>query len=354
MEVGARDDQLHPPYLSFFFAASSLKYFLYLIAITVTAFVSQSIFYHSQNGWILLTVLVFALLTDCRTAKSHVLCLGLTGIVAVISVFVASLAAHYFYLLATYLFLFTVTVMYLSQVFPQHSRSLLVISLLTMLSAGLICSPSQAIDRVLFVSLGIVITCIFQIILYFHYVRDEWQWFMVRIIRQLITLNNEIFSCFLQLDYSDCLYLYEKRLHVQKIKCKAILAQLRQLVSQTPEEKRSHFDLTQQKLGQIYDLLLDAAQLRRRVSDYATFSLCRRELQDINQEINRLLDGLVSVINKNHFTPDVAMLQQKIDRLEDIYQHVLQVSAPEPLVFLLFIGSLQLLSKEIMTCYDLI
>src|SRR3990167_1811350 len=80
-------------------------------------------------------------------------------------------------------------------------------------------------------------------------------------------LNQEIFSCFLQPEYSDNIYLFERRIHLQKNKCIRAIYRLHDvgIVSQ---------------LNELYANLMDMAQLRRRVKDYTLFDICRPELTD--------------------------------------------------------------------------
>lgn len=134
--------------------------------------------------------------------------------------------------------------------------------------------------------------------------------------KQLESLNNKIFSCFLEPDYPQNEYLYERRLHMQKNKC---IKKIRN---------------THSFYEKLFIIMLDYAQLRQRVSDHHTFSLCRVELIAIQQAINHLLQSPAKL---NY----IETFEEKINRFEDIYQNVLRVTAPDPLVFMLFIDSLR-------------
>ncbi len=169
------------------------------------------------------------------------------------------------------------------------------------------------------------------------------------LITHLISLQRDIFSCFLEDTYADNIYLYERRIHLQKAKCMRALLQLTRL--QTPTEKNS--------FSPLFDLMLDYAQLRWRVSDHTIFTICHDELAAINQAIITVLQQ-----KQQQMTPprsltlqtqpslqqpmiDTEALAVAIDRFEENYQQVLQVTAREPLAFLLFIYSLKAFSKQI-------
>ena len=78
-----------------------------------------------------------------------------------------------------------------------------------------------------------------------------------------------------------------------------------------PEKEKNQPRLVQKKFDQVYDLLLDCSQLRRRVSDHTTFAVCSKELTDICQEIERLFEGLMAVVMGKKSFPNINMLQEK-------------------------------------------
>jgi hypothetical protein len=133
----------------------------------------------------------------------------------------------------------------------------------------------------------------------------------------LAALSEEIFSCFLQSEYPDALYLYERRLHIAKLKCMRVL---------TPD------------LYPLYESLLDCAQLRSRIGDHHTFGACAQELRAIATDLSKALTD--PKFNR-------AQLETSINQLEDSYHNVLQIAARDPVVFLLFINSLKNIYAEL-------
>jgi hypothetical protein len=93
-------------------------------------------------------------------------------------------------------------------------------------------------------------------------------------------------------------------------------------------------------LEQHYAGMLDYAQLRRRVSDYNTFAVCKQELEVLAHEINILLVRLIKATGNKSGDFNLEPFTTGINRMEENYHNVIQIAAREPLVFLLFISSL--------------
>lgn len=143
--------------------------------------------------------------------------------------------------------------------------------------------------------------------------------------KSLRRLNQTIFSCFLDPSYPDNLYLFERRIHLQKrkfmraiIKCGDCLQTI--------------------YLSQFFDAMMNYSQLRWRVTDFNVFSICAKELTALSQAIDDML------VKDQKNTPK---LVEAIQQLEDIYQQVLQISSPDPLAFLLFIAGVKGLNAVI-------
>lgn len=139
--------------------------------------------------------------------------------------------------------------------------------------------------------------------------------------KTLKRLAEDIFACFLQPDYESNLYLYEHRIHSSKIKCISLI------------QKHARREDASQMLA-IYNGLIDCGLLRWRIKDKSLFSICRPELSAIGEALAKILSG------------ENDDLSVQITALESINQSVLQVTAKEPLAFLLFIGGLKALKEN--------
>ena len=101
------------------------------------------------------------------------------------------------------------------------------------------------------------------------------------------------------------------------------------------------------------DITYDHSLLRHRTSDKTIFSVCKKELTEISAEINQLFSDMAQVLNKKRYHIDVTGLNKHIESLEETYQHILQVTSREPLVFLLFLSSLKALSNEMAKFFEI-
>lgn len=146
--------------------------------------------------------------------------------------------------------------------------------------------------------------------------------------RDLIRLNQEIFACYLQPDYPTNTYLFERRIHVQKNKLVSTMAKWQNLVSHSQDGKNKSI----QQFNLLYDIVLSASQLRWRVTDHTTFSVCATEL-------TQLLNAMNQALKEQTFSTEES-LEKAIKYFENIYQQVIRIASPEPLVFLLFISDI--------------
>ena len=204
--------------------------------------------------------------------------------------------------------------------------------------------------------MGVAIAALLQIVFYPYFIRNELKPLLVISIRELKKLNREIFSCLLEPEYAENIYLYERRLHLKKIQFLHAMSRLRDITTLaetrlSDAEKATHeWWLT--KLDLLFENMIDYSQLRRRVTDYSTFSVCTQEMKNIAEEISRCLDAVIAHVKGRKYFPNANQLNAYLDQLETHYHHVLQVASPEPLVFLIFIDSLHAFSKKMEELYS--
>ena len=166
--------------------------------------------------------------------------------------------------------------------------------------------------------------------------------------RSLSRLTDEFFSCLLQQAYPKNLYLFERRLHVEKQKYFIAMTKLNEPIPHLQEKEQ----VTMQTIEHLFDVLMDCMQLRRRVSDHTIFEVCANELTAISKAIQTMFSAILATLNGKKKLLDEEALKNAIKRLEENYLNVLQVTAKEPLVFLLFISSLTDLRKALVAYYE--
>lgn len=187
--------------------------------------------------------------------------------------------------------------------------------------------------------------------------------------RSFAQLNEQVFSCLLSPEYPDCIYLFEHRIHEAKKNVLAALIAWRKVVTkEKSDEVGSPLNKISTFLDQVHSILLDYALLRHRVKDYALLQVCSSEMQAVFRSSQRMFvwaaeylndaahidhilnGGLIEELKETkdgEVTQDVADLHEAIQRLEENVQQVIQVTAPDPFVFILFISSLNQFCKQI-------
>jgi len=306
----------------------SARYLLYLILVALVLLTIYSRLRSAEACWLLWSGLLLSLIIQDNTFSERLLTLVVTFLASLVCVLLATSASNFPFVLAPLLFFTTLACAYLAQRYPEYSFGLLIINLFAILGGSFSASTNGLAMRLILMSEGACVALLLQFIFWPGFKKSENIALTKLALLNLQYLSRDIFDCFLQRDYSDNQYMYERRLHEQKIKFMQTVVRLKKI------------DVHQvTKLNRLFEILLDCAQLRGRVSDFSIFQVCEHELQMINAAINRLLS--IPLVN------DVEPLLEAINRLEENYQQVLLVTAKEPLPFILFIASLRAFSQAI-------
>lgn len=161
---------------------------------------------------------------------------------------------------------------------------------------------------------------------------------IARAMDSLSVLLTEIFSCLLEPSYPSELYYFERRLHKQKNKS---LIKINNIEIADAKNRCLH----------LFEVIQDIAQLRRRVTDHSTFAIATNELRALLLALKASFIQLQKkLLNKDIINAESESLASAIDGFERIYFSVINVAAPEPLVFLLFIDGLKTLSELLADC----
>lgn len=156
------------------------------------------------------------------------------------------------------------------------------------------------------------------------------------LLKSMRLLADETFACFIAPEYKDYLYLYERRVHKAKMLSWYWLSRL--------TNEAIHADL-----ATILKILIDMGMLRFRVTDYTVFGFCRDEMISLQEDISSLLAKL----NDHEVLNDeLERYMVSIQQFENCFEQVMKVSAKEPAVFILFIGSLRNLQKVLGVASD--
>jgi hypothetical protein len=334
----------------------SIKRLIYLFLVTGVAFAIQFYSTNPQSYWVVWSALTLAMIMSGNTFSQRLLIIVLTGIAIACLSFIAAAIAKLVPLLALFYFFVTLVCVYMAQQKPKYFFPLFLINLFTMVAGLSPVTLTGNIDRIIYIFAGTMTVLFFQMIFWPHFIRNEIRTLIKMILRNLIQLNKEIFSCFLQPEYPENIYLFERRLHHQKKRYLQLMGQLRlaeeiiRAKEQTESRMIIHSIIT--RLEFLYDIMLDYAQLRRRVNDHTIFAVCADELSAIANEIDKIFLELIALFAHKNPLMDATGLEAKIKWLDESYHHILQVASREPLVFLLFITSLRFFHENLTTFYN--
>src|SRR4029079_8268836 len=100
--------------------------------------------------------------------------------------------------------------------YPRYLLPFFIVSLFAILGAVLVPSAGENSARFNCMMIGVFLIGALQFILWPWYVQDETRFVRLQTLQHLKELTHEIFSCFLHPDYQTNVYLYERRIHLQK------------------------------------------------------------------------------------------------------------------------------------------
>jgi hypothetical protein len=321
--------------------AALFKRMLYLIA-TVS---SVAIFFLEtrlpQAAWLLAAAFLLVNITLETTLLRRSMVIAATGLVTALLIFI-SLQLRIF-LPAQYLMLALVTGVctYGGVVKSNDTYPFFVVNFLVVLS---LYSETNAppIVAAAYVVLGMLVTLVAQLLLLPFFTRDEHRRSEAQVFYRLDKLASVILSCFTTSDYSENVYLYERRVHKQKIKCLGTMAEL--AARETGITKPARCLSTEMQT--FFEIILDIGQLRRRVTDHTVFALCPNEMIAIQLSIALMFRAFASRQNKEQLELSMLSFERDLYQLENIFETVIKVTAREPLAFVLFLSALKSLLQH--------
>lgn len=296
--------------------------------------------------WLVLSVVLLSYATRGVIVWRNIKTILLVGTFSALSVL---LVVYFpFTALFIYLVLLTLALIYIGQLNADYYYPTFIILFLTLLAACMPDTVVSSVYRAISIGVAALIVAVLQLVYSPWFIAFHVRRWVVQAVWQLDAVANEVFACLLQPDYAETIYLFERRLHEQKNK----LMQSILLLHQVSKEKKMN-EATQEwliatltQLDALFALLLECAMVRWRVMDQSVFALCRNELLAVYGEMCKLLSSLVRVIRAKQENIDLESFKHSVQLLEENYQHVLQVAAPDPLALLLFIDSLKLFGDK--------
>lgn len=305
-----------------------------------------------QSFWLVCTALLLSLNTTGSTFLTRLILIGACAIALLLGVCLTGWFAHSLWLIL-FLPLIAMINLYIAFKYTDWYLSALII-IACCIIAGMSSSPDR-ITSFFYIALGSLLVLSGQLIFAYRYHFAQWQEWLILSLRYLEKCTCEILNTTLGAAYSQNQYVFERRIHTQKVKWLLSFNTLRAYTEKVSQDKLKEKKLAILKaLDNLYDALLECSQIRTRISDFTVFNLCSNELQDIATEIERIFNTLINLSKGHEATINESELEDKIKNLEINYTNVLRVAAREPLVFSLFIAALQGLERELSHLYKVL
>lgn len=169
--------------------------------------------------------------------------------------------------------------------------------------------------------------------------------------KALDQLQIAILSCYIQKDYQEKKYDFEQTIHKARLNIMGTMKKLRLKIG-----AQGQTDFLS-KLENLYEIVFSLNILKYRVTDYATFEICKKEFAKISvklsealKQINLLLkhiSNLSSHTMMEETAKTMGKLSNQIDLLEELYRSTLQVVSKDPIFFLFFIQDLMALRDQL-------
>ncbi|EKD70424.1 MAG: hypothetical protein ACD_46C00538G0003 [uncultured bacterium] len=315
--------------------SESVKQFIYLTAVIASIILISWYTQPRQFNWMIWTACALALMLTTTSFQKRMITILLTGIAMALAVSATMLLSSFSAILLIIYFVFLAIIStYLSLNKPQFNYAVFFAAFFAIVASMTSIELSNLKDIIIAMMAGMIITLIWQLIFLPYFIRNKLRAIVDSTMKALQLLSNEIFSCYLQPEYIDNIYLFEHRLHEKKL---AVLNNISHFYE--INTKKYPYLLQQMQINErIYATLISCSMLRWQLTDYSTVSLWRQELMAIANTLKQIFSSVITSTEK---------LVENIDSLEAAYQHVLQIASREPLVLLLFIFHLKQLEKEL-------
>lgn len=157
----------------------------------------------------------------------------------------------------------------------------------------------------------------------------------------LAKLQHILFSFYVKKDFIKNYPEYEKILYAERLRLLNALQTLRKQITITPSLKK-----TVNEIEHFYEIIFSLHQLRFRVEDYSIFEMCQGEMAALEHHSVRLLNQLGKTYSSTIITPQLENFLESIHAFENVYNRIIQVIAPNPMVFLFFIQNLYAFHDE--------
>ncbi|MBA3661229.1 MAG: FUSC family protein [Gammaproteobacteria bacterium] len=333
-----------------------IKRLSYLALVSLIALFFYLISSAHESYWIVLSALLLGFATPGATFTKRMVLLTLMGsvMIGVIGIIGAlSQLPVPFFITLSFICLTTVIIILLTIKTIRYFYPFFAVNFTVVLAAIFPVASYNVDDRLIFVTGGVAIALFLQIIFFRRFTQDKLGFYIMMLMQHLNRLIQEIFATLLNESYSENVYLFEKRIHAEQQRAlwsaKKVYYIASLLGKKGGDIRAQSIQRALQCMQLMFDMVQDLALLRFRVTDPAVFSICQEELRAIKLSFDMLFSQLSKFYGgkKNVLLVDTARLEASIQQFESIYLSVLQVTAPEPVVMMLYLTTLKALQEQL-------
>lgn len=325
-----------------FTTAASIKRTLYLLIIVAAVLFVTHAELLTQPIWFIFACFSLVQTSLAEGLFKRTFMLIMSGFIAAVFVIAGGLVAANIYLSVAFLLIVTALCTYREFKDEAFGYPLLIVNMIAVLALYQADSPAGGWQRALAVADAVIIVVAAQTVLLPFFARSEYNRTRKITFFHLRNYVQALFECLTSPDYPDDVYYYERELHKEKIKCMHGITTLA-----TMEQKHGFVDkvFNAGQIQNIFAVLVDVSQIRRRSTDHTAFALCAPELLNLEDAMVQLFTACAS-----QFTSKLEhiceVLEARILQLDDNLENVVKIASREPAVFVLFRTALQGLYED--------
>lgn len=331
------------------FQLFTLRRTAYLLFVTCAAYAAHYFINAPFTAWLIPVTYTLSLVTSGDTLVLRQSILLLMGLVLVLTSVIASYLGLFNGLLLAYLII--LILLYMRYLYPRISNTkvFVLFLFLTIVFANTAGHLESDLERASIIMLGVGIAMVSQLLFWGVIVNDNIERACKTAVVALRKFNAAFFACLMSSDYADNIYEYERQLHLCKRQFYGAISDLRgELPRLKTTLKRLYFSEKATILENIYENVMDYAQIRWRIEDHSSYALCSLELRGLAEAIDWRFKDLDHALRCKGVVRAVSVtFSAALDRMKSVYDSVLSLSVQEPLAILLFVASLQSLDDKI-------
>lgn len=329
--------------MDFTTSASIKRVFYLLIIVAAVLFVSHAELLN-QPVWFIFASFFLAQATLTDGLVKRTLMLIISGLIATVFVIAGGLVATNIYLSVVFLLIVTALCTYRGLQDEAFIYPMLIINVIAVLALFQADSLAGGWQRALAVADAVIIVIAAQIILLPFFARSEYNRTRKITFFHLRNYVEALFECLTSPDYPDDIYYYERELHKEKINCMHGITSLAAI-----EQKHGLVDkgFNAEQIQNIFAVLVDVSQIRRRSTDHTAFALCAPELLNLEDVMVQLFNACANQLT-GKLQHICEALESRILQLDDNLENVVKIASREPAVFVLFRTALQGLYEDML------